>query len=73
MKSLSKVEMVEKFLKSMVKDFEIGPDDLLIGVHNACTHGETWEGANFGKDDKYLQEMFRGFDISIAAAKQVDY
>lgn len=69
---LARIEMAERLIKSLVKDLELNPQDLLTAVHNASVHGEIYPNINWGKDDIYLKAMFNGFDISIAAARTAE-
>lgn len=65
------ITLVERKIRNLVLANGISPRELVVGVHNACAHGELWPTANFGPDGKYLVEMFDGFDKSIAGAKKV--
>lgn len=65
------IELVETKVKALVLENNVSPKDLLIGVHNACVHGALWPKLNFGKDDRYLGQMFDGFELSIEGAKKV--
>ena len=61
---------VEAKVRELVTTNGISPLELVVGVHNACSHGDLWPTVNFGPDDKYLGEMFDGFDTSIAGAEK---
>jgi len=65
------IEIVTEEIKSLVLSHNISPKDLLIGVHNACAHGELWPKANFGKNDGHLGQIFDGLELSIEGAKKV--
>jgi hypothetical protein len=65
------IHYLEAKLKELVQTEKYSPSDLVIAVHNVCCHGALWPTLNFGPKDKYLGEMFTGFELSIAGARKV--
>jgi hypothetical protein len=68
-----KIKMVEGIVKGLVKEFELTPAEIMIGVHNASVHGEIYEGGvDFGKEDELLAQFFEGMEKSIEAANKME-
>lgn len=61
-----KLLIAEKAIAALVKEFELTPEQLMIGVHNACVHGTIFS-EHAPPSDQELKELFVGLEISIDA------
>ena len=62
-------EVVEHFIRSMVKEAGADPRAIMVGVHNAFAHGDILVEANYdvGDNSVHLEEFYRGIDIAQVA------
>lgn len=64
-----KYHLAEKVITALVKEFELTPEELMIGLHNACAHGTIFS-EHAPPTDEELKALFDGFEISINAFKK---
>ena len=72
-KQLALVIAMEGQFRGMVREGGVNPKDILIALHNVCCHGDLIEdfGGDLDENDVMLGKLFDGFDISIAAFKEM--
>ena len=46
--------------------------DILCGLHNACVHGTVMTEAGANVTDQNLEKLFQGFDLALAAAREME-
>lgn len=44
-------------------------EDVMIGIHNACAHGEIFESTGEDVSEEQLEELFEHFDAILAVFK----
>lgn len=67
---MEKVIVVEKTLVGMIKEMELSPRDVLIGVMNSFYHGEHFPGCDWGNDDEKLGKVHEGLEIAVKAVQE---
>lgn len=50
---------------------DVSLSDILVGLHNACSHGTHIDGT-LGDDDEYLGELMDNLGASLATARKME-
>jgi hypothetical protein len=61
-------DFVESTIRGWIKG-GITPSDILIGLNNACVHGEIMNEAGLDVTETNLAQFYAGLDVSLAASK----
>lgn len=64
-------ELLEKVFRGMLEN-DVPLSEILTGLHNACVHGDVLDGYDMGKDDKFLDEFYKGLEISMNAVVDME-
>lgn len=67
---MSNINIVEESVKGLLRA-GVKIDEILVGIHNACVHGEAIADTGGHVTDASLKELFAGFETSIAAATKM--
>ncbi len=64
-------DIVEGMVRGMIKA-EVSPVGIMIGVHNAFSHGECLTDAGLDVPEEALKKLFDGLDVAIQAMKEIE-
>lgn len=71
MPQLTDVEKLEATFKTWIEEECFTTKSILIALHNVCFHGEIFEKIGYDNVEENLEDLFYGFDKSIAALKKI--
>jgi len=68
---MKKINMLETIFCSLING-GLKPSTILTAFHNVCAHGEILEANGWIVTDKPLENLFEGFDTSLAALRTME-
>ncbi len=67
----SRIKKTENVLKNLFEEEIVTPEDILIALHNVCSHGRAIEDVGGNVTDEHLGKLFEGFEISMKAMRKM--
>ena len=64
--------IAEGVIRGAIREFQLSPQDLFIGLNNACAHGDIFGEIDWGKDEEHLGGIFDGIEKSLEHAKLIE-
>lgn len=63
-------EVMEALFKGLLQN-DVNLSDIMVGLHNACAHGENIDG-HMGDDDEYLGELMDSLEVAHRVALEME-
>lgn len=75
MSKKSEIQIQRNLLETMINAWiedGLKPSLILCALHNACIHGERLEHAGWHVTEENLEQLFKGFDLSLNAFSSME-